>query len=523
MRNNPLPLANWWAVPVLAASPVISYLAKYDYPAFTSESIGLLLVVTMACAVIGAVVDRAERVLPSALLVGFSCAFALSLIIDVPIWIAVIAPVVIGAVIYFARQIQVVAVFMAAVFSLSCIVFPIKLNLPNFDRYPSDIAPELRDKSVIHIVLDAHSGIEGIPQGGEGGEFRRRLVDRYLARGFAVYGGAYAHYRGTTESLSSLVNYQVGARTESLVDGTKKPTQLAHNAYFEQLSRKGFQIRVYQTGHLDFCLPTLRIESCYSYSNTLTALAAMKLPAWDKFLFLSNNWMRQSTYYAILTRVLRKVERRFAIPMALPRFVSHLQPYEALLALRRLISDVELMAPGRVFFAHLILPHHPYLLAENCEVKPAAQWADNPDVSKASISDDEFERTYRRYFEQANCVHQTLEGLFDRLHAAGRLENAIVVIHGDHGSRIHYQYPTAGRKEVLRRADYLAAYSTFFGVRAPTVSADYFPQSTPISQLFHMVSTEALKLPVATTVSDKVFLPEGVNGDVVAVDYPSKP
>ena len=59
---------------------------------------------------------------------------------------------------------------------------------------------------IIHLILDEHIGLEGIPIDIPGGaELKARLLTFYRQYGFLTFGGAYSHYFYTENSVSNQI------------------------------------------------------------------------------------------------------------------------------------------------------------------------------------------------------------------------------------------------------------------------------------------------------------------------------
>ena len=76
-----------------------------------------------------------------------------------------------------------------------------------------------------------------------------------------------------------------------------------------------------------------------------------------------------------------------------------------------------------------------------------------------------------------------LDELFEKMDHAGIFENAVVAIHGDHGSRIVKREPTIENEYELSREDIVDAYSTLFAVKFPNQVGYYETQPFPIEFL----------------------------------------
>jgi hypothetical protein len=88
------------------------------------------------------------------------------------------------------------------------------------------------------------------------------------------------------------------------------------------------------------------------------------------------------------------------------------------------------------------------------------------------------------YLEQVVCLHSKLQEVFDGMRAAGIFDDALIIIHGDHGSRITIVNPDAFSGERLSHEDYVDAFSTLFAVKAPEYEPGYDLRLLPIDELF---------------------------------------
>ena len=68
----------------------------------------------------------------------------------------------------------------------------------------------------------------------------------------------------------------------------------------------------------------------------------------------------------------------------------------------------------------------------------------------------------------------------------------MVIIHGDHGSRISLWPPVPGVKDKLAATDYMDGFSTLFAVKGPGIVEGYHRQLLPIDHLFRRLIREGL-------------------------------
>jgi len=155
--------------------------------------------------------------------------------------------------------------------------------------------------------------------------------------------------------------------------------------------------------------------------------------------------------------------------------------------LQQMHEDIQRGASGTVFFAHLLLPHYPYVFRSDCRVhdKLSNWWARKDDAAVAPLnnSSDSRDARYERYFLQLRCQQGMLAQILEALREAGVLETATIVLHGDHGSRISMYDPLAELQDDLSHADIVDHYSTMFAIKAPDVEPGYTEELTPLQNL----------------------------------------
>ena len=66
----------------------------------------------------------------------------------------------------------------------------------------------------------------------------------------------------------------------------------------------------------------------------------------------------------------------------------------------------------------------------------------------------------------------------------GLLDDALVVVHGDHGSRISLVRPVPEVGDRISPQDYLDSFSTLFAIRSPDLTAEYHGGVQAIQSIF---------------------------------------
>jgi len=107
---------------------------------------------------------------------------------------------------FFREKLSKILSFTFSIFIVTTLVFPSDRLTPTYKEYENssgnnDLPP------VIHLVLDEHIGVEGIPENIEGGrQLKKDLISFYAKNGFRLYGKAYSRYSITLNSIPSLFN-----------------------------------------------------------------------------------------------------------------------------------------------------------------------------------------------------------------------------------------------------------------------------------------------------------------------------
>ena len=156
------------------------------------------------------------------------------------------------------------------------------------------------------------------------------------------------------------------------------------------------------------------------------------------------------------------------------RALSDSAPVASAMSFRELIDGEEgLGNAGRYTFVHLMIPHSPYVLREDCSYR---EWqrAENP-------------------LAQTKCTLGLLAEFLGELDRLGRFEDSLILVHGDHGA----PFRTHGNRLVRTRARSL---STPLLIKPP---------GTPRSRNLVVCDVDSTLLDVAPTVLDFAGLASG--------------
>ena len=299
----------------------------------------------------------------------------------------------------------------------------------------------------MHIILDEHIGIEGIPDVPGGRETKALIKSFFQSHGFRLFGHAYSRYANTRNSIPNMLNYTSLPFPRALTDGSKRVV-LRSNKYFEDMHQAGYDLHVFQIVSLDLCRPSQRIlTTCYTEDHTgMKSLQYTGFSSGDKAVILYQFYSRLSKInYAL--HGLNSRARAFAGRNSWnwPDWWSAGAGMPAVRAMYEMsmVSDaVARSRPGDFFFAHLLLPHNPYIYDAGCNERNQADWelqADDDPLPPNTMQSRQ--RRYALYFEQVQCTYKKLGEMFEKWQRAGVFQDATIIIQGDHGSRINLNRP----------------------------------------------------------------------------------
>jgi hypothetical protein len=383
---------------------------------------------------------------------------------------------------------RLVAILMATVLASSLLMPAASAKSQPRAAAGTDGGGESNLPLVIHVVLDEHLGLEGLPEGVASPAFARQLQSFFVDRGFMLFGRAYSEHAETFKSLSHVLNLMPGEyHPELFGPGRTSTYDLKQNKYFNDLAAKGHRIRVYQPDHLDLCADKSPAVSCRTYRATsLEALEQLSATPLQKAAVVGGMFADRSYLYKKVRERYKNFHRARQPNTWLPAWDwerRRVGPLSSMAVASEVMADVSKARRGDVIFAHFLLPHYPYIYDSNCRARPPAEWLDRTEVDAGSQAMGNTAGTraqrYARYLEQVGCVQKQLGQMLAAIPSALQ-QDAIVVIQGDHGSRITLVDPP---RRGSSPSDYVDSYSTLFAVRAPAIGAGYDRRLAPVTCL----------------------------------------
>ena len=492
------------ALALIVFAPFVILLSYHGYPYFTPEVLLILAATLVAAALFALLISFTRGFVRILLLAGLIALFIDMQVGLSPRWSSL------SVMLMFLAVVAVLAALLSLLrenaATIVCVIFVTLLAL-TLVRGSSGALQVVTEQSatksstgaepplLIHLLLDEHIGVESLPPEIPGtNALRPELVDFYTSRGFRLFGGAYSQYAHTYNSIANLLNFSSREVSHPyLSHGTDETEwQLKQAAYFPMLRERGYRLHVIQSTYMDLCHPDgTQLEECTTYPVTgLRMLRGLKLQASEKVGAFVSAIVTKSS----VLRVANKVYER-GIRGTLLRVGWHLPvwrwqgpllgPLQVPAMFERLGDDIVRHPRGHAFFAHLILPHYPYAFDRRCELRPhAADWGTNRIASTDPLvynTKESRAQKYELYADQVRCVLTLLDKMFGDLDRRGLLDDATIIVQGDHGARIPLHFPTGQTlaSGVLTDADFSDTFSTLYAIRAPGVSPGY--DAAPLS------------------------------------------
>jgi hypothetical protein len=363
-------------------------------------------------------------------------------------------------------------------------------------------APATDRPAVLHLILDEHIGIEGVPASNpEAVRIKDELKARYTSLGFRVYGGAYSEHLHTVNAIPHILSFGETADAKST---SHKGVVLNKNAYFEAMRNYGYEINIVQSDFAEICSSTTYAVCTTYWSDTLKLLRDYPLTTQErayvmffKFVSLSRGIQDLS---ALIDYAALASGRSPTAPLVLERR-SRTSTVGALAAFDALNAHLLQAQPGELYFMHVLAPHYPYVAQSDCRLRPPAEWEVRRSSDRRQVQEAAYLQVRETaYLEQVRCVTLKVEAAVRALSQSSAKDNFVVIVHGDHGSRITKLDP---REENLGRfddADIVAGFSTLFAVRGPGVEPGYTSRPAPVALLLgQWVEGEFRAPPVAET------------------------
>lgn len=398
--------------------------------------------------------------------------------------------IVLGVVFFLRRHLTkvIIASFIAMLFST--------LVIGTLETSASRVAsPLARDNEetkpiIVHLVLDEHIGLAGMAPGLPGGPaLRDSLTDFYTRSGFLLFGYAYSQFFDTPSSLAGAMNFSDDGSVHKHLSARRYGYSLDKNEYFEKFARQGYRINIYQSNYFDMCgAMAVRVQKCVSYKpDTIDDAEISTLPVMERVRLVASMFYSSFALTKLAKLGEQPLREWFArLGVELPGFGlwhGRVGPIAVARTWDQMATDIANTKGGTLFFAHLLMPHYPYVYTPACDVRsPISAWSLRQ-LDAGGNTPESRRRHYREYFDQIRCTRKKLDNLFEIMKRNGTYDRATIVIHGDHGSRINIVEPGKSVMADMTIDDYMDGFSTFFAIKAPGILSGSDRRLLPLPRL----------------------------------------
>jgi hypothetical protein len=229
---------------------------------------------------------------------------------------------------------------------------------------------------------------------------------------------------------------------------------------------------VYQSESVDFCQAVPEaVRRCRIYNiPNLETIRDNVLSPWTRFRVLVTGLANGPNLIGLFLK-----KRMWLLSWG----VTFYQPK----VIDEMANDLQQARSG-VYFAHLLLPHTPWVYKGDCQLDYSSEsWERfiGPGLKRNSV--DQRAVRYLRYLPQISCALKEMDRLFDQMRKLGLYDEATIVVHGDHGSRISLHSPSYLNRDNLTPEDYRDVYSVLFAIKQPGGGYREHPETVPLNVL----------------------------------------
>lgn len=335
---------------------------------------------------------------------------------------------------------------------------------------------------LLHIILDEYAAPEALDQTFDvEGEVAAEISRFFTTNGFRLYSRAYSRLVITAESIPAILNPGLPTTAnEYWPQGWAKGRLLKSNAWFKRLENLGYGLHVVQSDFLRYLdqnsaedWPARTVLTHYT-AESIHALAGTSLSAAEKLSHILGAYCRLSWLLSMGRDVYTDFRLRFGEEMPglsdWDRADGLVSPLTSMEVGERMVSDLKSVQAGQAVVAHLLLPHFPYAFTADCSLAPMGRkWLNSyaKDAYPARNTLASRADRYPHYLAQIRCTNLLLSNMFDALREAGVWDNAIIVLHGDHGSRLNLSNPLPETRDQMSNSDFAEAFGTLLAIKLP--------------------------------------------------------
>jgi Sulfatase len=323
---------------------------------------------------------------------------------------------------------------------------------------------------VVHLVFDEMMSVGAMTDDLPGGSAMRASLQAFGEKhSLRMFDSVYSRFFFSGVSLPNMMNTEYRGQL-SLGDVLKTKSNLTANAYFDDMAARGYRTVVFQTALMNFCA-NQNVDLCETFDSFdpgakgLAGLDARNQRAslWQTFITAYQPSYASTIGQAALNRIYGLRSQEVGVLGSADRYDAQRFPAW----FDRFTRFAATVPRGTHLFAHFMVPHSPYLLSESCVV--SGKFEGGYYLSNYPLSQrlEKRRRFYEGYFSQLRCVQRKLDDFMTTLEHTENFHDAVIIVHGDHGSRIS----SGNILEDYTQRDFVDNYATFFAVRSPAAAA----------------------------------------------------
>lgn len=289
--------------------------------------------------------------------------------------------------------------------------------------------------SYLHIILDEHSSLNLLPEEFKDESFNRKFENNYISNNFKIYNSVFSESPNTRKSLGAIFGLYDDKEVKKIRIGNyeqknnKFTYSIKKNILTERLKKNNLEVSFIQSTYLEIC-DKLNSYKCETYNRAanmhifkiynIGIVQRLKIAA----LSLHQNFYHKGHEVFLYKKIINIFNKN-----ELRSYGYFSRPLVNLYIFDKIKDRVKNLKKGEALIAHMMLPHFPYVLDENCNLKKIKDWnyplRHNKNETKLSA--------HIGFLEQTKCTHKKVSSI---LEIASKKDNLIVVIHGDHGARL---------------------------------------------------------------------------------------
>ncbi|MBO4644070.1 MAG: hypothetical protein J5716_05640 [Alphaproteobacteria bacterium] len=355
-------------------------------------------------------------------------------------------------------------------------------------------SPEEKTENLVYLILADHTGYNAsaeswqtlIPKDSNPEDTPHSpsfISAFYQTNKFTFYPSAYLRYPKKYRNIGNFLNPSLTEIGDDLfsysgsfyyIGANDAQVSATRNDLFKALKDKGYHLNIYQSFPFNFCADAgeKEISNCVTYPAPIGALYQTGLSTTSRMMLLAGHWLYSTPFGKKVTEYVYKKTKDLTNTPSLPFIGNPLSkslPIGQPLVLTHMRHDILNASGKNVFFAHLDLPHYPYVYDQNCQLKTdPLSWRSNAPYTEKTELGGELKR-WENYNQQLFCTYAQINYLIKDLEKADLLNKTTIVIHGDKGADIQKEKTEMSKLSLIETRLYAFKnnMTTVFGVYKP--------------------------------------------------------